>query len=246
MTSVGIHQPNFMPWLGYFLKVAVSDVFVFHDNVEFTKKSLTKRTYIQKSIELTEKKYLGIPIVKHSDSALIKTLEIDHKEDWVTRSKNVLSNTYRNAEFYAEYAEFVFDIFENGLQYSNFAEFAIYSNLSIMDFLNLDSSTLVSSTLEVSGQKSEYNINLIKHADGKIYNSGNGAKKYQTIEEFNDAGIELRYLDSFAFLTDIKAEYPSFNPGYSIIDNIFHLGKDNLIEIINRYKEHYDSIFRKA
>jgi WbqC-like protein family len=43
MTTVAIHQPNFLPWLGYFQKIYASDIFIFHDAVEFTKRSFTQQ-----------------------------------------------------------------------------------------------------------------------------------------------------------------------------------------------------------
>src|SRR3546814_3690829 len=43
---VAIHQPNYLPWLGYFHKIARADVFVFLDDVQFSKNGYTNRVRI--------------------------------------------------------------------------------------------------------------------------------------------------------------------------------------------------------
>ena len=60
MLIVGIHQPNFMPWLGYFYKIYKSDVFIFLDDVQFTK---TGSSYINRvNVNMNgESKYLTVP-----------------------------------------------------------------------------------------------------------------------------------------------------------------------------------------
>ncbi|MBK8563691.1 MAG: WbqC family protein [Saprospiraceae bacterium] len=59
---VAIHQPNYFPWLGYFYKIAACDVFVFHDNVEHSKRYPTRRTLIRKSAEDIAPIWLTVPL----------------------------------------------------------------------------------------------------------------------------------------------------------------------------------------
>ena len=45
-TTIAIHQPNFMPWVGYFYKIAKADKFVLLDNAQFSKNSYINRSQI--------------------------------------------------------------------------------------------------------------------------------------------------------------------------------------------------------
>ena len=83
---VGIHQPNFIPWPSYFNKISKSDIFIFLDDVEFTKNSLINRN----SIKSNDKELrLTVPVAHRSMRQLISETEIANhksiKKIWKTR-----------------------------------------------------------------------------------------------------------------------------------------------------------------
>ena len=75
---VAIHQPNFLPWIGYFYKIVKSDIFVFLDNVQYTKNSFINRNKIKTS---QGEMWLTVP-VSFSFGQLIRKVRINNLVDW--------------------------------------------------------------------------------------------------------------------------------------------------------------------
>jgi DNA-binding cell septation regulator SpoVG len=86
-----IHQPNFIPWQGFFYKIAHCDVFILLDTVNIelgSAKSITHRTRIKTNNGVL---WLAIPI-KKGDSKLIKDILIDNSRNW---REPMLKNIYQ-------------------------------------------------------------------------------------------------------------------------------------------------------
>ena len=78
LTTVTIHQPGYLPWLGFFKKVMNSDVFVFFDDVSFVKNTFYNRNYIKTR---TGPLLLTVPVISRDDPLFIN-VEIDNSKNW--------------------------------------------------------------------------------------------------------------------------------------------------------------------
>ncbi len=236
---VAIHQPNYFPWLGYFTKLFCSDVFVFHDNVKFTKRSLTKRTLIRKAPTSSEKTYITVPVKKTSDYDLIKDLRVDHNQNWQSKHLNQLKGVYHKSPNFKEYFPQIKELFQSFKDVESLVDVNINSIKGVMEILSIDKDTVLSSKLKVKGVKSEYNINLIKHFQGTVYLSGTGAQGYQTEADFTKSGIKLIYQEIFNFIEEnpyyqVQGEFIN---GLSVLDALFNIGADGIIEILENYQK---------
>jgi hypothetical protein len=193
MKTIAIHQPNYLPWLGYFYKIAQADVFVFLDDVEYTKRSFTRRVHIRKAKGSQEKAYLIVPLKRHSDDTLICKLAIDHSQNWQKKQLNQLSNTYNGAPAYEKISMLVSGWMEQSVNYQSLAEWNQFLIQQISSFLGLSTTFVRSSDLPVAGKATELNRAIVRHLDGTIYLSGQGARKYQREEDFRQEGIQLQY-----------------------------------------------------
>eukprot|EP01034_Spumella_vulgaris_P016629 gene16629-21227_t len=104
--TVGIHQPNFFPWLGYFHKMAQSDVFVLLDTVDIvlgSAKSITHRTRIKTPQGV---QWLGIPLQKQ-DTKLIKDLLISPLPGWQQKMLETLARQYGKTPYWKTLSPFV-------------------------------------------------------------------------------------------------------------------------------------------
>lgn len=215
---VAVHQPNYLPWLGYFYKIANCDVFVLLDDVQFTKNSYQNRTRIKGpngSLWLTQ------PVL-HSGRAEQATSEVefDGRVGWRTKHLKTLSANYGRSP----HASAILDACQDWLggAGSRLSETNIAIITAVARMLGLRAEFVVSSTLKVDLLKGDRVAEICRRLGGTAYLSGAGARSYQTEEQFTERGIELVY-------SDFKVrEYPQlwaeFCPGLSVIDALFNIG----------------------
>ena len=191
-TTAAIHQPNYIPWLGYFFKIAHADKFVFLDTVVFPGGSFINRNYIKTPNGPT---WLTIPVLKTGRSGqLIGEVKPDNTHKWVSRHLGMIRNNYGKAQFFKE----IFALLEphyhcnNGDQRS-LAEFNIGLICSIAAYLGLSAQFLRSSELGVSGHKTDLILDICRTIGATTYLAGTGAKLYQEDTKLKDAGIAPVY-----------------------------------------------------
>ena len=234
---IAIHQPNYLPWLGYFYKIWASDIFVLHDNVEFTKQSFTKRVFIRKSANSTEATYLSVPLKKHSDFIFIKNLKISTEQNWQKSHLNKIYNTYHRAPFFNNYYPIISKTLLDSYLTESLAELNKKLILNILNILNIDSQIVMSSDLPLSGYRAdEFNAAIVAHLGGSVYISGTGAKKYQSENTYLERHIALMYNQIGKYLNSTPPQYPvHFMGNLSILDALFYIGEKEILNIFEQY-----------
>ena len=218
MKKIAIHQPNFLPWLGYFYKMKQCDVFVILDDVLV---SNSGSYFTQMNIKNTDGKKLQIslPKRKHAQNALIN--EVLFSENYPFFCKKFLK-TLQECYSKAPYFRLHFDNIERILHTS--FERLYKLNIELIKYcaksLNINCQVVLASSLNSAQKKEARIIDLVKKSSGDIYISGNGAKKYQKEEDFISNGVQLIY-------SDFKIQpYPqlhgNFIGGLSVIDFLFN------------------------
>jgi hypothetical protein len=217
--TVTIHQPNHLPWLGYFAKLARADVFVFLDDAQFPKGSYVNRVQIAGAepawLTVPVKVTLGDPI-----SAVVPA-----RADWARAHRERLLQVYRPAAaFRAVWPEIESWLGETPS--GNLATANIFLIGRIAARLGLGARFVTSSSLGVPPGTADARLAEIVHrlAPGGRYLSGAGGANYQSDEVFAAKGITLVYSD-FRPRPYTRGAYP-FVPGLSVLDALFHLGWD--------------------
>ena len=236
---VSIHQPNYLPWLGYFYKIWASDTFVLHDNVEYTKHSFTKRVFIRKTPVSTERHYLSVPLRRHSDFSLIRDLKICNEQNWQQKQINKIFYVYHNAPFFNKYFPAIKKAILQSKQKTFLSELNRDLILNILDFLNIKTPIFLSSDLPVEGFKAdEYNAEIAAYLGGNLYLSGTGAMKYQFKTTYSERNISLIYNNLGLYLIKHPPQYPvPFDMGLSILDALFYIGSGGILDIFEAYHE---------
>lgn len=213
-----IHQPNFLPWLGFFYKIQNSDVFIILDDVEISlssAKAITNRTRIktQQSVQ-----YLTVPVLKGS-SMLIKDIKIDNKQNWRTKHLKTIYYSYKKVVGF----EFVYPFVEKlySLETDSLSEFNVESIKLIMRLLNVEKDLLLASEIEnISTDRNQRIIDLCNYTNSSNYLSGFGAKKYHNEELFSLNSVNIVYTD---FVHPVYEQaHGDFVEGLSAIDYCFN------------------------
>lgn len=228
---VGIHQPNFLPWLGYFYKLAKCDTFVPLDNVQYTKNSFINRNRIKTPQGAM---WLTVPVkIKGRFGQLIKDVEINNTVDWRKKHLGTLEANYRKARFFEPIFQSLKAIYYAD-DWSNLCALNIRLLEWVLSLLKLEKRLIRASDLNLEGESTRLLIGIVKAVGGKVYLSGFGGAKYQEEELFKQAGIELQY---YEFSHPVYPQlWSDFIPNLSIIDLLFNYGPESL-DIILRGKE---------
>lgn len=212
-----IHQPNFLPWLGYFYKISVADVFVILDNVDIltgSAKAITNRTMIKTQ---AGKQWITIPI-KNGNSKLIKDIVIVNN-NWQVKMLKTITNAYSKSINYNK----IYPIIESIINYKtdSLSEFNINAIIQINKILNIATEIKIASNINVNTTDRNLRIvELCKYLNSQIYMSGIGGKKYHNEKTFKDHNISICYSDfKHPIYTQLHGD---FIEGISIIDFLFN------------------------
>lgn len=227
--TVAIHQPNFLPWLGYFHKIARADTFVFIDHVEFVKGHICNRNKIKNN--QSEAVWITVP-VKHDKGLSVNynELKIDYSQQWGVDILNQFRGSYAGAPYYKRY----FDILEGYLREKEYPSLAAL-NIDLIAFcceeLNIDTRLeVVSEQGKDFGEKNEMNVNICNHFGADTYLSGQGAKKYNDEELFRENGIKLVY-QQFEH-PEYPQQHKGFVPNLSVIDLLMNCGPEKSRKVL--------------
>lgn len=189
-TILSIHQPNFLPWLGYFDKINKSDIFIILDNVQMPRgKSIANRNAIKTSRGKSE---LVVPLTKPKGFEGKVTYNMVQTADqkWAGKALKTIELNYAKATYFKKY----FPVLQNLFEQKNFCRMNIDFVKYAASELEIDTPIILLSDLTKNfGTKNELIVNLCHHFNADIYLSGKGAKKYNDREYMNKKGIELVY-----------------------------------------------------
>ncbi len=226
---VACHQPNFLPWLGFFAKVARSDAFVLLDDVQFTQGAKHNWTSRVRIGTVNGPLWLSQP-VRRAGLGLqsILQLQTDEQSRWLPKVLSTLESSYRKAPYWMCLSPLLKTLSEHQ---GSVCETNIRLIQDICAMLGLKTKMIRSSERPVSGVATERLINLTLSEKGTAYLSGDGADDYQVISQFEEAGIAVRKL-GFRARPYPQRRGSEFVPGLSIIDALCYVGIEGTLELL--------------
>ena len=213
------HQPNYLPWLGFFDKMRRSDVFIIEDNVQYERQGFTSRNRI---LTANGVRWLSVPVEHANKPLLINEIKIANKAEpeWKERHWLTLKHNYYRAPYWSEYADFFESTYQK--EWSLLIDLNMYLIKGIMGFLRIDKPLVLSSSLGVQGKKTELIIAQCKQLGADVQLAGNGCKEYINSERFEQERIKLVFQD---FSHPIYAQTcAGFVPNLSVVDYLFCVG----------------------
>jgi hypothetical protein len=215
---VGIIQSSYLPWRGYFDLIDDVDLFIFLEDVEYSRGTWRNRNRIKTAQGL---QWLTVP-VHHRMGMLIQEVEIDYKLGWVDKHIASLRQSYGKAPHFERYADPVFDILARRLR--TISELNIALTRELMRMLAIDTPTRLSSDVPAGGKKDERVLNLLRAVGATHYLSGPAAKDYIVPARFADAGIGLSY-KSYQY-APYSQLHGTFEGQVTVLDLLFSCGPE--------------------
>jgi len=223
---VSVHQPQYLPWLGYFDKIDRADVFVLLDNVQYKKNEWQNRNRIKTP---QGPQWLTVPVL-YKFPQLISEVGINDRERWQHRQRQALLSNYRKAPHWPLLEPFFAEIFSRS--WETIAELNIHVVRELTTLLGMTTPLHVASELPPSpDDPDERLIAITRHFGGNVYLAGSGGRNYMDLAKYGDAGVEV------IFQEYRHPVYPQlwgdFEPFMSVVDLIYNRGLEAL-EIIRR------------
>lgn len=225
LEKIAIHQPNYLPWLGYFSKLINTDIFIFLDDVQYTKNSWQNRVLIKTP---QGGKKISQPIKKVNGLNTLTCDIIFADNNWKKNHLKTLALNYKKAPLFNEFFNVIEEIFF--FKSNSLSEFNINAILIICEYLSIKKHYSLSSAMNIKSKSSQRLIDIIKFNNSKKYIHGKGGLSYQDKNLFMKNQIKL--ISNNFFTKDYKQQWGEFIEGLSIVDACFNLPKEEVIKLL--------------
>ena len=225
-----IHQPEHLPWLGFFHKMSLSDVFVLLDNVPYSKNDFQNRNRIRTSGTDKGWCWLTVPVLtKGRSGQKINKVEINKDNTaWNKRCWKSIKYSYGQAEYFEDHEDFFYDLY-HAKSWDKLLDLNVYIIEHLVQVLDVEAELVLASDLGVSGSGTELLLGICQELGADVYISGSFGRDYLDEAQFNQQGIQVVYQD-FQY-PEYPQVYDPFIPSMSVIDLLFNCG-DKSKEII--------------
>ena len=225
--KLGIMQPYFFPYIGYWQLINLVDTFVIYDDVTFIKQGYINRNYL---LANGQAQLMTLELNGASSNKLINEIQVGNN------SKKILKTIAQNYSK-APYFEIVYLLIKDILNQKerNLAKYIGYSLVVISKYLEIKTEFIYSSDIQKHNSLKAQNrvIEINKQLGSTVYINAIGGKKLYKKEDFKKENIELKFLKVEEF------KYKQFNnepiPFLSIIDIMMFNSKDEIRKILNKY-----------
>jgi len=223
-----IHQPAYLPWLGYFEKIAAADVFVFFDTTQFEKNSYINRNKINTD---TGAQWLTVPVEtkgKFQNNVLIDTKIVSHS-NWNIKHWKSIEQAYKHAPFFSDYAADIEKFYTS--DWTSLSDLCWEMLRYFVTLFELSTRLVRSSELDgVTGVKTDIVISLCKTVGADTYISGALGRNYLEEEKFTKENITLSYQDFKHPVYPQRSK--DFVSHLAVIDALFNCGVRDVMTFI--------------
>lgn len=228
--KIGIMQPYFVPYIGYFQLINAVDKYVIYDDVHYIKGGWINRNRI---LINGMPSYFNVPLIGASPNKLINEIEVSNQDVLIQKNLRALERAYRKAPYFDDVYSLMEDILKCGK--TNLAEYLAYSIRKICEFLDITTELIVSSTMDKDNslKGKEKVVHICHKLGGTEYYNAIGGQELYSFDYFRENNLKL------SFVKTDKIEYKQFNnefqPYLSIIDVMMFNSKEEVKKILNMY-----------
>ena len=214
---IGIVQPNYIPWKGYFDMIRTVDEFILLDDVQYTH-DWRNRNLIKTKHGL---KWLTIPVKATRLHTLVSEVRAVNT-CWRRKHWNAIVHSYARAKYFDLYQQRLKELFLHRDEMF-ITDINLAFLVEINSWLNISTPLTLSSAYHTEGRKNEKILNLCKKTNASAYLTGPAAAAYLDKNILNDAGIEVRWMD-YSNYPEYHQRFPPFEHCVSILDLVLNEG----------------------
>lgn len=234
------HQPEYLPYIGFFYKITKADKFVLVDHVQYLEKSFQNCNRVRTAPGSEGFTWLTVPVISRGRRyQKINEVEIDNSTAWAKKHWQTIYLNYKKALFFNEHENFFEKLYlKKWDKLVNLTEAIIYY---LVEQLGIKTPLVKSSNYDFKEKRNDLLIEMCKILKADTYLSGQGAKSYVNEEKFKDNG--LKHVFSDFHHPAYQQKFKPFVPNLSVIDLLFNCGKES-IKIINN-TDHKKILWKK-
>ena len=222
--KLAIHQPEFMPWPGFFNLMALSDLYIVLDHVQFKKRYFENRNQLVSPSSKTL--FVGVPVItKNRYYQSICEVEIDNSQNWKKKLLLTIFHNYKKSPYFSKYYNNFCFLIEKK-QYNRLLDLNMEIIVFLRQQLKINTPMICSSEFDLSSVKgSELILKLCLLTNTKVYLSGKFGRNYLKVEHFKSNGIQIKWID---YETPFyKQQCNNFVKSLSVLDLLFNHGENS-------------------
>jgi hypothetical protein len=213
---VFVHQPEYIPWLGFFDKLARCDTYVIYDDAQYQHGGFHNRNRIR---TLKSWEWLTVPI-SHGHPQTIRDVKISG-DQWKNKHLNRICQLYEKSPYFKQFYPTIRDAID--LKHELLIGLDLHLIKAISELLDISAKMVRSSEFPYAGkEKNEKLVSMCKFLGADTYLCGSGGKCYVDEALFKGAKINVQW-HSYQHPT-YKQRFEGFQPYMSIIDLLFNEG----------------------
>ena len=218
--KIALLQSNYIPWKGYFDIINMADVFIFHDDLQYTHGDWRNRNKIKTRNGL---EWISVPCGT-SESRLICEVELKDKK-WQKKHWAKIEQSYIKAKYFSTFKDYFMNIFLDK-EWNNLSDMNQFIIKSISkDILKINTKFEDTRSYDLENSKAERVLELLEKTGAEVYLSGPAAKNYFNESMTDKIGVKLEWMD-YSGYPEYNQLYPPFEHGVSILDLIFNEGEN--------------------
>lgn len=221
--NIVISQSMLFPWVGLLEQLRLADVFVHYDDVQFSKGSFVNRVQLKLPEGI---RWMTVPLAKVHLGQRINEVQPLAGDEWKSQHFDLIERSFCNAPYANDALELVEKVYRQ--EYTDIGMLARASMLELARYFGIDSDIrLIDVTsMKIPGSSSERVLDIVKTLQGNVYITGHGASRYLNHELFQNAGVEVYYMDYQ--LKPYPQPYGEFTPYVSGLDLVANCGRGGI------------------
>lgn len=229
--KVGIMQPYFCPYIGYFQLMNAVDKYVVYDDVNFIKGGWINRNRILLN---GEPHFINIPMLGASPNKLINEVGINNQEVLVGKNLKLLEAAYKKAPYFNDVYPLLKEIFE--FKTDTIEKFIFNSFKVINNYLDIKTELIMSSTLDKDNslRAQDKVLAICKLLNATDYYNAVGGQELYSFEDFKEKDINLHFVKTQEII--YKQFNNEFQSNLSIIDVMMFNSKEEIKQLLNKYE----------